>query len=100
MVKEDEVLALAEKIKHQRELDGRYQIAWDMLNFLNHEVFVGGGTELRNYISVEFFTIGVSDKHHNHQSHKIINLPVESGAEIINFLLEHTDSKNASAFST
>jgi len=95
MVKEDEVLALAEKIKHPRELDGRYRIAFDMIECLNHELLVGSD-ELRNHISIEFYTIGVTNKH---QSHKLIHLPVESGVELIDWLREHIHKGNGSAIS-
>jgi hypothetical protein len=86
---DDDILALAAKIKHQRELDGQYRLAFDMIKCLNHELLVGSD-ELRNYVSVEFFTIGVRNKH---QSHKTIHLPVDSGVELIDWLLSHIDSK-------
>lgn len=82
---DEQILALAEKIKHQRELDDRYRIAFDMIECLNHELLVGSD-ELRNYISIEFYTIGVTNKH---QSHKCMLLPVESGVELIDWLREH-----------
>lgn len=94
---DEEILALAEKIKHQRELDRQYGLAFDMIKCLNHEL-LAGSDELRNYVSVEFYTIGVTNKH---QSHKTIHLPVDSGVELIDWLLSHIDSKQyASTIST
>lgn len=89
---DEQILALAEKIKHQRELDDRYRIAFDMIECLNHEL-LAGSEELRNHITIQFYTIGVTNKH---QSNKMIHLPVESGVELIDWLREHIHKGNGS----
>ena len=97
MVQEDEVLALAEKIKNQRRLDHEYLKAFGKLDHLYDEVFTSGDKSLRdcNSINISFYTIDA-----NHRVEEtMVKLPVESGDELINFLLEHSEARNGLATS-
>ena len=88
---DDEVLALAERIKHQRILDGDYLRAFTKLDRLHQDTSTGGDKVLRecNSINIQFYTIN-ADRHVQDCS---VRLPVESGDDLIAFLLNHTEEK-------
>jgi hypothetical protein len=83
---DDEVLALAAKIKHRRALDAKRRAAYDKLGQLEDDLSTGT-TKLRHLARVEFLTIGSSYRP-DHQDHVTIELPVGDGPDIIEFLSE------------
>ena len=85
---DDEILAIAERIKHQRILDGDYLSAFTKLDQLHRDTSTGGDKVLRS-INIQFYTID-ADKRVQDCS---VGLPVESGDDLIAFLLNHTEEK-------
>jgi hypothetical protein len=83
---DDEVLALAAKIKHRRAFDAKRRAAYDKLGQLEDDLSTGT-TKLRHSVRVEFLTIG-SSYSPNHQDHVTLDLPVGDGPDIIEFLSE------------
>ena len=81
---DDEVLALAAKIKHRRALDAKRRAASEQLAQLEDDLSTGT-TKLRHSVSVEFYTIGSSYRP-DHQDHVTLDLPVGDGPDIIRLL--------------
>ena len=88
---DDEILAIAERIKHQRILDGDYLRAFTKLDQLHRDTSTGGDKVLRdcNSINIQFYTIGPALNVEDCS----VGLPVESGDDLIAFLLNHTEEK-------
>jgi hypothetical protein len=92
---DEDILALAAKIKHQREIDFEYAKAYSKLNHLSDEVFgshyTSGSKFLRpeRSISISFFTTDASYR----EETTTVLLPVRSGEELIDWLWEHTGSQ-------
>jgi len=95
MVQEDEVLALAIKIKEQRRLNKEYQVAFDLLNTLKSDIATcvtpppSGNKELRHRISIKFWTV----RDDCHQEDWSVDLPTQCGDDLIDFLIEYTDDR-------
>jgi hypothetical protein len=83
---DDEVLALAAKIKHRRALDAKRRAAYDKLGQLEDDLSTGT-TKLRHSVRVDFYTIGSSYRA-DHQDVVKLELPVGDGPDIIEFLSE------------
>ena len=81
---DDEVLALAAKIKKQRAVDAIYAAANKELGKLDDDLS-RGTNKLRHVIRVMFYTIG-SSRNPDHQDGVEIELPIEAGEDIIKLL--------------
>jgi hypothetical protein len=94
MVKEDEVLALAEKIRRQRKLDNEYLKAFNILRELKNDTSPSVGSVSRkklndhNYIWVKFYT----ESNTGYFDDTVVELPVQMGDDLINYLMEYTDA--------
>jgi len=91
MVQEDEVLALAAKIKRQRELDSVYLKAFNLLAQLRKDTSPSGKLELtdHNYIIVKFWhrsNTGYFDD-------TVVELPVQMGDDLIDHLSQYTAAR-------
>ena len=89
MSTDDEVLALAEKIRRQRELDSVYLKAFKILRELKNDTS-GGRLELteHNPIKVKFWHCSNT----GYYDDTVIELPVQMGDDLINYLMEYTDA--------
>lgn len=83
---DDEVLALAERIRRQRELDSEYLKAFNLLAQLRKDLSPSGNKELRNWVAVKFWTIS----NDGHQDDWSVNLPTQCSDDLINYLMEYT----------
>ena len=81
---DDEVLALAAKIKKQRAVDAIYAAANKELGKLDDDLS-RGTNKLRHVIRVMFYTIG-SSRNPDHQDGVEIELPIGAGKDIIRLL--------------
>ena len=83
---DDEVLALAAKIKQQRAVRAKRKAAYDKLGQLEDDLSTGT-KKLNHFVRVEFLTKG-SLRSPDHQAHVTLELPVGDGPDIIEFLSE------------
>jgi len=83
---DDEVLALAEKIKQQRSIDKKYAVAAEELRKLDYDIH-DHSIKLRHECYVKFRTVGTD----GHMDHVEVYLPQESGADVIQLLLSYIE---------
>lgn len=94
MSTDDEVLALAEKIRRQRKLDGEYLKAFNILRELKNDTIPTVGSVSRkkmnvhNYITVKFYT----ESNTGYFGDTVVELPAQCGDDLINYLMEYTDA--------
>ena len=83
---DDEVLALAEKIKQQRSIDKKYAVAAEQLRKLDYDI-QDHSIKLRHECSVKFHTAGTD----GHMDRVEVQLPPESGADLIQPLVDYIE---------
>ena len=88
---DEEILVIAERIKHKRIIDGVYLDALTRLDQLHRYTSTGGDKELIGNINILFRTSRIADKHHDRFD---LQIPAESGDEIIAFLLNLTKQRS------
>ena len=94
MSTDDEVLALAEKIRRQRKLDTEYLKAINILRELKNDTSPSVGSVSRkkindhNYIWVKFYT----ESNTGYFGDTVVELPAQCGDDLINYLMEYTDA--------
>ncbi len=90
---DDEVLALAEKIRRQRKLDNEYLEAFNLLAQLRKDLSPTVGSVSRkkltehNPINVKFWHCSNS----GYYDATVVELPTQMGDDLINYLMEYTD---------
>ena len=88
---DEEILVIAERIKHKRRIAGVYLDALTKLDQLHRDTSTGGDKERIGSIDIFFRTLRIADKH---QDRFDLELPAEAGDEIIAFLLNLTKQRS------
>jgi len=83
---DDEVLALAEKIKQQRSIDKKYAVAAEELRKLDYDIH-DHSIKVRDECSVKFRTVRTD----GYMDHVEVYLPPESGADLTQLLLSYIE---------
>ena len=87
---DDEVLALAEKIKQQRSIDAKYAKAAEKLSLLKHDID-NGAIKIRYGVSVKFETI----QPNGYMTNEKVCLPEEMANDLIQFCQNYIAEKNS-----